>query len=209
VKRFLALALGFALASHATAADAPAYKAGVASKVITPSGALWMAGYASRNKPAEGKHHELYAKALCVEDAAGTRLVLVTTDLIGIPRALGEAVAAEVEKKHGLKRDRLILSSSHTHSGPVIRENLVDMYPLTKEMAAKVDEYTQKLQRDLVALIGESLKELKPAALKYGAGKATFAVNRREPTEKGIINGRNPAGPVDHTVPVLAVEVDG
>lgn len=209
MKRFLALALGFALASHATAADAPAYKAGVASKVITPNGAMWMAGYASRNKPAEGKHHELYAKALCVEDATGTRLVLVTTDLIGIPRALGEAVAAEVEKKHGLKRDRLILSSSHTHSGPVVRENLVDMYPLTKEMAAKVDEYTQKLQRDLVALIGESLKELKPAALKYGAGKATFAVNRREPTEKGIINGRNPAGPVDHTVPVLAVEVEG
>lgn len=209
MKRFLALALGFALASHATAAAAPAYKAGVASKVITPSGAMWMAGYASRNKPAEGKHHELYAKALCVEDATGTRLVLVTTDLIGIPRALGEAVAAEVEKKHGLKRDRLILSSSHTHSGPVIRENLVDMYPLTKEMAAKVEEYTQKLQRDLVALVGESLKDLKPAALKYGAGKATFAVNRREPTEKGIINGRNPAGPVDHTVPVLAVEVDG
>lgn len=209
MKTLLALALGFALASHATATDAPSYKAGVASKVITPTEPIWMAGYASRYKPAEGKTHDLYAKALCVEDAAGTRLVLVTTDLIGIPRALGDAVAAEVEKKHGLKRDRLILSSSHTHSGPVIRENLVDMYPMTKEQAAKVEEYTRKLQSDLVAVIGESMKELKPAALKYGAGKATFAVNRREPTDKGIINGRNPAGPVDHTVPVLSVEVSG
>lgn len=208
MKRFLALALGFALASDATAADAP-YKAGVASKVITPTEPIWMAGYASRTKPAEGKTHDLYAKALCVEDATGTRLVLVTTDLIGIPRALGEAVAAEAEKKHGLKRANLILSASHTHSGPVIRENLVDMYPMTKEQAAKVEEYTRKLQSDLVAVIGESMKELKPAALKYGAGMATFAVNRREPTEKGIINGRNPAGPVDHTVPVLSVEVSG
>ncbi len=209
MKQFVTLALGIAFTLPASAADAPSYKAGVASKVITPAEPIWMAGYASRTKPAEGKAHDLHAKALCIEDATGTRLVLVTTDLIGIPRALGEAVAAEVEKKHGLKRANLILSASHTHSGPVIRENLVDMYPMSKEQAAKVEVYTLKLQADLIAVIGESLKELKPAALKFGAGKATFAVNRREPTEKGIINGRNPAGPVDHTVPVLAVEVAG
>ena len=64
-----------------------------------------MAGYASRTKPAEGKVHDLRAKALCLEDAGGKRLVLVTTDLIGIPRSLGDAVASEAEKKYGLKRD--------------------------------------------------------------------------------------------------------
>jgi len=91
-------------------------------------------------------------------------------------------------------------------SGPVIRENLISMYPLTKDDAAKVDRYTKQLKEDLVAVIGASLKTLKPVQLKYGAGRATFAMNRREPTAKGIINGRNPAGPVDRTVPVLAVE---
>lgn len=185
---------------------APAYKAGVATQVITPKEAVWMAGYASRTKPAEGKVHDLYAKALCLEDAAGKRLVLVTTDLIGIPRELGEAVAKEVEKAHGIKRDELILSCSHTHCGPVIRENLVDMYPLTKEDMAKVDAYTKVLQADLIAVIGAAVKNVKPAHLKHGAGKATFAMNRREPTDKGVINGKNPAGPVDHTVPVLVVE---
>ena len=39
--------------------DTRAWKAGVASVVITPEKELWMAGYASRNRPAEGKETEL------------------------------------------------------------------------------------------------------------------------------------------------------
>src|SRR5947208_16281851 len=136
----------FCATTKVTGADAPAYKAGVATKVITPTEPVWMAGYANRTKPAEGKVHDLYAKALCLEDASGKRLVLVTTDLIGIPRYLGDAVAKEGEQKYGLKRDELILSSSHTHCGPVLRENLIDMYPLTKDDAAKVEAYTKKLK---------------------------------------------------------------
>lgn len=191
--------------SLAGGAETP-YKAGVGTVTITPAEPIWMAGYAARTKPAEGKVHDLRAKALCLEDSAGKKLVLVTTDLIGIPRTLGEEVAAEAEKKYGLKRDQLILNASHTHCGPVVRENLIDMYPLTKDDAAKVEAYAKKLKGDLVAVIGTSMRELKPVALKYGAGKAGFAMNRRQPTEKGVINGRNPAGPVDHTVPVLVAE---
>ena len=67
----------------ALSAEEPDWKAGVASAVITPEQPMWMAGYAARNKPSEGKVHDLYAKALAIEDAAGTRLVIVTTDLIG------------------------------------------------------------------------------------------------------------------------------
>ena len=109
----------------------PAYKAGVAdeghhARRVHVDGRLVTA---RADKPAEGKVHDLYATALCLEDATGKRLVLVTTDLIGIPRTLGDEVAAEVEKKHGLKRDQLILSASHTHCGPVIRENLIDILP--------------------------------------------------------------------------------
>ncbi|MCS6863451.1 MAG: neutral/alkaline non-lysosomal ceramidase N-terminal domain-containing protein [Gemmataceae bacterium] len=198
--------VGLMAVTTVNAADEPTFKAAVATQVITPSENIWMAGYAARTKPAEGKLHDLYAKALCLEDATGKRLVLVTTDLIGIPRSLGEAVATAVEKQFGIPREALILSASHTHCGPVLRENLFDMYPMSKEEAEKVIAYTRKLERDLIALIGAALKNLQPVALKHGAGKATFAVNRREPTPKGIINGRNPAGPVEHTVPVLVVE---
>lgn len=206
MKTLLAFTLVFALVTPCGAVDKPAFKAGVATTNITPTDPIWMAGYAGRTKPAEGKVHDLHAKALCLEDASGKLLVLVTTDLIGIPRSLGDAVAAAAEKRFGIKRDELVLSASHTHCGPVVRENLIDMYPLTKEDADKVEAYTKRLQPQLVELIGAAVTGRKPVTLKYGAGKATFAVNRREPTEKGVINGRNPAGPVDHTVPVLVAE---
>ncbi len=191
----------------ATAAEpAPAFKAGVATKVITPEKPMWMAGYASRTRPAEGKLHDLYAKAVCLEDATGKRLVLVTTDLIGIPRQLAVDVASDVEKKYGIKRAELMLTASHTHSGPVVRENLIDMYGLSPDEMDKVVAYTKKLKGDLVEVIGTAVKNLEPASLKFAHGKAEFAMNRREPTEKGIINGQNRTGPVDHTVPVLVVE---
>ena len=51
----------------------------------------------------------------------------------------------------------------------------------------------------------KSLADLKPANLRFAQGTAKFAVNRRELTMTGIINGKNPAGPVDHDVPVLEV----
>ncbi|MHC4567864.1 MAG: neutral/alkaline non-lysosomal ceramidase N-terminal domain-containing protein, partial [Planctomycetota bacterium] len=44
------------------------WKAGVASVVITPEKSMWMAGYAARKAPSEGKVHDLWAKALALED---------------------------------------------------------------------------------------------------------------------------------------------
>ena len=35
------------------------WKAGIATSVITPDKPMWMAGYAARNKPSEGKVHDL------------------------------------------------------------------------------------------------------------------------------------------------------
>ena len=53
---------------------------------------------AARNKPAATKHDDLWAKALVIEDAAGHRAVLVTLDLVGIPRELSLSVCKQIEK---------------------------------------------------------------------------------------------------------------
>jgi hypothetical protein len=164
-----------------------------------------MAGYAARTKPAEGKVHELYIKALALEDSSGGKLVLLTSDLIGLPRSLSEAVARDVGKKTGLPRERLLLTASHTHCGPVIRDNLFDMYDMPETEAKKIAPYTEKLRQAMVETILAALADLKPARLDAGKATAGFAVNRRQPTPKGIINGTNPEGPVDHDVPVLRV----
>jgi hypothetical protein len=191
-------------------ADPASYKAGVAARIITPTEPIWMAGYGNRTKPAEGKLHDIYVKALALEDRAGTKLVLITSDLLGFPRSLSEDVANEIQRRTGLTRERLLFTSSHTHCGPVVRTTLIDAYPLTPEQLPPLQQYAARLQQDVIDVIEAALKDLKPARLSIGVGQAGFAVNRREERPGGaVINGRNPGGPVDHSVPVLRVDTEG
>jgi hypothetical protein len=191
---FLGALLGLLPSAGPAPAD-PTFRAGAAARVITPDELLWMAGYAARDHPAEGKLQDLYVKALALEDPSGGKLVLLTSDLIGLPRELSEAVAGEVQRRSGLPRERLLLTCSHTHCGPVLRGSLADMYPLTPEQWRQVNAYTDRLRERMVETIRAALDDLKPARLAAGKGTARFAANRR-----------TPKGPVDHDVPVLRVE---
>ena len=189
-----------AIAAH------PPWKAGLAQVVITPPKPLWMAGYASRTRPSEGVAQDLYAKALALEDPTGERAVLVTSDLLGFPAEVSHNIAERVEHKHHLTRNQLLLSSSHTHGGPVIGGMLGLMYPMDSQQWADVGAYTSELEDKIVMLVGASLKSLRPARLSFGHGEATFAMNRRERTDEGIVIGVNRAGHVDHDVPVLRID---
>lgn len=184
---------------------AEGFQAGTAKQVITPKKPLWMAGYASRNKPCDTKQHDLWVKALAIQSPDGRRCVLLTCDLCGIPRSVSEPVCLAVMRETGLKREDIMLTCSHTHCGPVVRDNLIDMYEMPPEQADAVREYTGSLRKQMIETILASLKDLGPATLAIGEGTARFAVNRRQVTEKGVINGTNPTGPVDHSVPVLRV----
>ncbi|TMQ32903.1 MAG: hypothetical protein E6K70_16040 [Planctomycetota bacterium] len=46
------------LAGSRVFADEAGFKAGVATRLITPSEPMWLAGYGSRNHPAEGKEQD-------------------------------------------------------------------------------------------------------------------------------------------------------
>ena len=65
---FLLLAAG-----RVMAADEPEWKVGLAQAKITPERPLFLAGYASRNKPFEKVETDLYVKALVLEDRQGHR----------------------------------------------------------------------------------------------------------------------------------------
>jgi len=183
-----------------------AWKAGLAQVIITPQKPLWMAGYASRTKPSEGVIQELYAKAFALEDHSGKRAVLVTSDLLGFPAAVSHDITSRVEKQYHLTRDQLLLSSSHTHGGPVLGKMLGLMYPMNSQQWADVEAYTSDLEDKIVKLVGAALKSLRPARLSFGHGEAGFAMNRRARTKEEIAIGVNKEGPVDHDVPVLRVD---
>src|SRR5262249_1982107 len=148
----------------------------------------------------------LFVKALALEDSKGNKFVLVTSDLVGIPRDFSDAVAKEVERRTGLARANLLLTVSHTHCGPVLRASLADAYDMPPEEWRKGDAYTEKSKDSMVETTAAALGKMKPARLSHGKGVARFAVNRRQPTSQGVALDGNPKGPVDHDVPVLRVE---
>lgn len=188
--------------------EAVEWKAGVATVVITPSQSMWMAGYASRSKPSDGVLSELHAKALAIQDSAGTRAVIVTTDLISIPRVLREQVVAAVEKQFKLSGNGLLLNCSHTHCSPVVKDDLElsVMYRLEPEQRKRIETYFVELRDKLIGVIGAAIEDLQPAKLSYSHSRCGFAMNRRLPTKDGFQNSPYPDGPVDQDVPVLRVE---
>jgi neutral ceramidase len=192
----------------AAAVDTPAWRAGVATVVITPSEPMWMAGYYSRTAPSDGVVTDLKAKALAVEDATGRRAVIVTADIISIPRLLREAVCQAAAERFQLDPASLLLNCSHTHCGPVIQDDLElsVMYQLPPDHRQRIESYFVELRDKLVSLIGQALDGLQPARLGYSHARCGFAMNRRLPTPDGPQNSPYPDGPVDHDVPVLRVD---
>ena len=110
-----------------------------------------------------------------------------------------------VLEETGIPRKAIMITSSHTHSGPVIRKNLETMYELDDEMWAKITQYTIDLEDKIVGVILEAIEKLEPATLKRGNGHTTFGANRRIYTKDGMSFGVNPIGPVDHDVPFLQI----
>jgi hypothetical protein len=197
------------LALAAVPLGAAGMRAGVARVDITPRGPIWMSGYASRNHPSEGVRQNLWARALVIEAAPGGRVAIVTTDLVGLPAEVTTEVAARARRQFGIERARLLLNSSHTHTGPVVWPALAAMFDGPPAEEAKLRDYAARLVDDLVSVIGKAIADLSPAEVAYGFGEVGFAINRREPTATGVKIGVNPSGPGDHEVPILRVSGPG
>ena len=181
------------------------WRAGVARVDITPDRSVWMAGYAARDHAAEGTLHKIWAKALALEDASGNRAVLVTTDLLGLPRGISNNIRDRLREQLRLKRAQILLNSSHTHSGPVLENALSDVYPLDEEMKNRVESYSRKLEDYIVSVVEESFRSMGPAKVSSGNGVTRFAVNRRENDDADLKRLTELEGPSDHSVPVLRV----
>src|SRR5690242_8007871 len=89
-------------------------EAGIAKVEITPSSFMQMYGYANRKcGPANGTHDPLFAKVLVLATGE-SRMAIVTLDL-------GSIVSQNLEREVAVKLaiPVLLLSASHTHSGPL------------------------------------------------------------------------------------------
>ena len=198
--------LAIIVAGFPFVAMAGGWKAGTAKVVITPTEPIWMAGYASRTKPAEGKVHDLWIRALAIEDPEGNLGVIVSCDVVGVSRQIWDSILERLDDV--ITRDQLMLNSSHTHSGPVMSKTLDDIYPLDDEQRGRVARYTTLFEEKGAQVIKDAIANLSPARISAGNGEAGFAVNRRNNPEASVTKLREEGalkGPIDHSVPVLSV----
>ena len=208
----IGLLMLLAVVPAATAVEAveAEWKIGLAQVKITPERPVFLAGYASRNKPFTKVEADLFAKALALEDSQGHRVVLVTTDLVGISAAVAEPICERLREKAGLKREQILLNSSHTHTGPMlllrVPERDSENERLTAGELQRNVEYTRQLQDRIVEVVQQATAKLEPAKLSWGVGVCPFVMNRREFTANGVILGVNPRGHADRAAPILRID---
>lgn len=148
-------------------------RAGVARVEVTPPVGTPLGGYADRKgKPSTGVHDPIMVKALVLDDGE-TRLVLVTSDLVGTNPEMVRKVAQET----GISADRLLVSASHTHSGPGAYGKGAFAFIALGAFRQPVFDL---LADGMVRAIREAQAGLKPAALAIGETQfPEFMRNRR------------------------------
>ena len=180
------------------------WKVGTAKTIITPEKPVWLAGYGWKREP-DGVLHDLWVKALALEDRNGQRSVVVTSDLMGIPRCMYEGICQKLMNRFHLDRSQILLTFSHNHCGPRLREDLVDYYPDETTQNELVREYSDTVEAKIIETVAQAFSDLSPARLSIGEGTASFAVNRRNNAESDVPEllaaGTPLKGPVDHSVP--------
>lgn len=192
--RYSTIGLVLLLSSSLSAEEG--YRVGVAAVDITPSHAIRLNGFGNRRTESDGVYQRVWAKALAIEDDTKEPVLLITLDVLGIPDDLRREIGQRLAKKAGLKPERLSITATHTHTGPMLKGANVTIFgvPIPKEHLANIDRYTAEFLDKLERVGLEALKNRTPAKLSYGIGQVGFATNRR-----------TRGGPVDHDLPVLFV----
>ena len=97
--------------------EPPRLRAGAAAVDVTPKlFPLNMPGGFSANM-AESAHDPLYARALVLDDGT-TTLAIVVVDNLGVAQEMCEEAKALAAEKCGIAIEKILVSSTHTHSGP-------------------------------------------------------------------------------------------
>lgn len=192
-------------------ASGGSFLAGAAAVDITPDVKAMKvpsSGYGARgNKSMRGVHDPVKCKALVVSDAKH-KAAIVTCDLIGISVQLREKVLAEVSGL-GITDQNLMLTASHTHSGPgaMMKNAIAGLV-----FGFYNDKLTQMTADKIAAAIQTADAHLEPATLRIGETMLPDLVrNRRDPagsynySTRRFSSAYDPRHPRNLTDPALTV----
>ena len=169
---------------------------GIAEQDITPDYPVRLNGFGSRRTESEGVTQKIRAEALAFADKRQGPAIIITVDNLAVPDEITSEIAALLAKAVGVKRERLAISATHTHTAPMLKNVSPTLYgnPIPPEHQAHIDQYTREFVKKLEAVAVAAVKNIRPSVVTWGCGKVGFAINRRT---KG--------GPVDHDLPMMMI----
>ncbi|HAN97549.1 MAG TPA: hypothetical protein DCQ98_09045 [Planctomycetaceae bacterium] len=186
-------------ARSATADDSlsgATYRVGIAQVDVTPTTPIRLNGFGGRRNEASETGERIAATAMAIASEHGEPIVLVTLDNLGIRMTMVDEVARRVAESHGLAAERLSIAFTHSHCTPKVDGACDTIFstPIPEEHQQRISAYTAKLTDDLTSVVRQALDTMTPSKLAWSVGSVGFAMNRR-----------TAGGPVDHSLPVLAV----
>jgi hypothetical protein len=174
-------------------------KAGAAKREITPPAGMELSGFIARLEPSREVAEPLHVRALLVSSEERT-LAIVQADLLGFAPWQVAEVREYARRSLGIPSHALLLSATHTHSGPGL------VYVRGCRMAP------YKYQWDVVEQIQGALEEacarLAPASLELGVVPYRLGVNRRQETGNGVVLGVASEKPHPQTLAVACLRAD-
>ena len=171
-------------------------KAGMKRVDITPPLGLELAGYPHYPRNNEGAHDPLYATCMYLENN-GTEAVFVTLDLLFFSKKHVTKVREKAEKEIGVNGKNIMISCSHTHSGPWASGRLdIESLEAGKEQPC---EYVESVINNIVNIIKQAKENAFTA--KFGVGTHVCGA------ESGVGGNRRVfGGPHDPLVSVMAIK---
>jgi hypothetical protein len=145
-------------------------RAGVSKVNITPYVGIWLCGFGARFKPSENIHDDLYARAIVFDDGS-ENLAMVTCDLLTLDESSIESIRKKVQEMTGLKGENILISTTHTHSGP-LSSHLRGFGPLDTA-------WVEILEKKIVGAIISAYMNMQNVSIGAGKGQANINMNRR------------------------------
>lgn len=169
---------------------------GISKVCITPDKAVRMAGYADRTEAYTGQYEDIYLKAICLKDG-NTRTVVLSADLIWWNPEIVEIIGQELSSI-GWNSDEVILTATHSHSGPGTGNAFIPPLENGEE------HYMKKLSDSVLEAIQESEKHIEPVTLRCGHAEVPLNVDRRVMKEGKVLMLPNYDAKPDRTMTVFS-----
>lgn len=153
---------------------------GAAEMNITPDRPVALDGQ-MHTRISRSVESPLVAVALALESRQGDQVldqaIMVSCDLVAPRKGILEQVRQQVrDRLPGFDVQKLFLSGTHTHTGPVVEEG---KYEIPKEGVLQPAEYARFLVDRLSEVIVKAWEGRKPGGVAWGLGHAVVGHNRR------------------------------